>query len=207
MRSLRWLLSFSFTSVVAIAAALYLASSVVGRIQAQPKKVLPPPAVPSQQGGPPPVQQQQEARKDAVPAGPDINSGVAPVQATADVPEVSEPDVKTRDPFRPYREFRPTQGSKEKGPSTDPLQNIDLNSAVVLAVLWDVPKPRALIQAGNATYTVMKDTKIGRNGGVVVGIREGEVVVAESYEDDGKIIRQYVSLKMAELKKKQAANP
>jgi Tfp pilus assembly protein PilP len=129
----------------------------------------------------------------------------APVQATAETSELTEIDPNIRDPFKPFRDFRPQADTGPKEVSVDPLQNIDLNSVTVLAILWDVSKPRALIKSGDKLFTIVKDAKIGRNGGVVAGIREGEVVVSESYEEDGKIFRNYISLKMAELKKKEEA--
>ncbi len=126
------------------------------------------------------------------------------MQSTAETNEFTEIDPNIRDPFKPFRDFRPqSDAGPAKEVSTDPLQNIDLNTVTVLAILWDVSKPRALIKAGENLFTIMKDAKIGRNGGVVAGIREGEVIVSESYEEDGKVFRNYISLKMAELKKKE----
>jgi type IV pilus assembly protein PilP len=116
--------------------------------------------------------------------------------ATAASPKSSSNDdyvydpTGRRDPFKPYRVLIP---SLEKGnkPTTDldslePLQRWDVDRLQVVGILWDVNKPRAMLKDPDGfVYTVFKNTKVGRNNGYVASIREGEVIVIQTVEDEG----------------------
>lgn len=204
MRSLRWAVSYIFMSGIAIGLALYLTSAVMTRSQAQTPDASAPPveAMPAQ----------------VAPSAPEINQvpnalldESAPLQQTA---VSTNPDdfvfdpTGMRDPFKPYKAVKPpekTIGTREKGvsESIDPLQNLDIETLELVAVLWDVKNPRALVKtkSGN-TYTIKRDTKIGRNNGVVAGIREGEVIILEVTEEDGRPFKQYKTIKMATIDSK-----
>lgn len=109
-----------------------------------------------------------------------------------------------RDPFKPYKAFRPTPTSPTLGGARavdpeDPLQRWDLNRFAIVAIMWEVRNPRAMIKDPDGKlYMIGKATKIGRNSGQVVAIREGEVVVVETIENEGVVTKE---VKVLELKK------
>lgn len=50
----------------------------------------------------------------------------------------------------------------------------------VLAVMWDIKEPKAMIQDGNKTvHLVKKNQRIGNREGIITTINEGEIVVKE----------------------------
>ncbi len=209
MRLLRWALSYIVMSGIAIGLAFYLTSAVMSRSQAQTPEASAPPEVAPPAQLPP---------AEPTPAAPEINQvpnalldEAAPVQQTA---VSTNPDdfvfdpTGMRDPFKPYKAVKPPEkglGFREKSvsESIDPLQNLDIETLELVAVLWDVKNPRALVKtkSGN-TYTIKRDTKIGRNNGVVAGIREGEVIILEVTEEDGRPFKQYKTIKMATIDSK-----
>lgn len=130
---------------------------------------------------------------------PPMDSGSVPLipQFAADDQYHYDPTGR-RDPFQPYRKFRPTP-STVKIDSSDPLQRWDLARFSIVAIMWEVRNPRAMIKdPEDKTYLIQKSTKIGRNGGQVIAIREGEVVVVESIETEGVVTKE---VKILELKK------
>lgn len=96
-----------------------------------------------------------------------------------------------RDPFFPSRAGRPEIPLEEARPVTeldynaqDPLQAFPLSEYKLVAVMWSVREPRAMILAGDKkTYVIRKKIRLGREGAVVVAIRESEIVVAEPNPD------------------------
>lgn len=147
--------------------------------------------VPADAGVPVPAETMAQPGLESEVANP---TDMPPVE---EIPRLSNPNAEgwvydptsRRDPFRSYG------GSvKVVGPgvtSTDdallePLQRFELSSVKVLGVLWDVSRPRALIEDPNKkVHTIYNQTKIGRNQGVVVAIREGEILVQEVFEEEG----------------------
>jgi len=156
----------------------------------------PPPAITGSPSVEPPV---------ATPPGAE---GVLPVESSAPViPQFASDDQYTydptgrRDPFKPYRNYRPPPPS---GPliladDSDPLQRWDLDRFNVVAIMWEVRHPKAMVKDPDGRmYMIGKSTKIGRNAGFVATIREGEVVVVESIENEGVLTKE---VKILELKK------
>lgn len=102
-----------------------------------------------------------------------------------------------RDPFKPYKTL--LAGTPPPKPSTsnggavrqtpvEPLQRWDVERFKVVGILWEVHSPKAMVKDPDGTlYTLVKNTKIGRYNGYVAAIREGEIVVIETYEIDGKM--------------------
>jgi Tfp pilus assembly protein PilP len=202
MSHVRWITSFVVVSVLAISGAFYLTSALMSRGHAQDNQA--PAEAPA--NVPENMQPPTETDTAPAPAVPDTTQlpspvTTAPVQMTAETGDTGDIDTNIRDPFKPYRDFKTEPG---KSVSRDPLQNLDLNTVTVVAVLWDVSRPRALIKSGENLFTVLKGQKLGRNGGDVVAIREGEVVVAETYEEEGKLFRQFVTLKLPTVDAKKA---
>jgi Tfp pilus assembly protein PilP len=85
-----------------------------------------------------------------------------------------------RDPFRPFTlDMRP-----ERHVQLTPLQRYELGQLAVVATVWDVSPPRAMVEdnAGMG-YIVSLGTPIGPNGGVVTAIEPERIVVEERVLD------------------------
>ena len=88
--------------------------------------------------------------------------------------------VGRRDPFRPFTlSIRP-----EVNVPLTPLQRYELGQLIVVATMWDVSPPRAMVQDSvGMGYIVTLGTPIGRNGGIVTAIEPERVVVEERVLD------------------------
>lgn len=178
---------------------------------------------PSAGGAIPPPPAEPPAPAPGAPAPPqtqDVPPSAAPSVTTdpslipTDVPVAIVPHFASdeeynydptgrRDPFRPYRSYRPSpsiQGSNAPQIDlADPLQRWDLDRFAVVAIMWEVRQPKAMVRDPDGKlYMIGKKTKIGRNGGHVVTIREGEVVIVEAIDNEGVITNE---VKVLELKK------
>lgn len=91
-----------------------------------------------------------------------------------------------RDPFQPYFGQTELTPGAEIGPITF-LQRFDLAELKLIGVIWDVSRPKAMILTpAGGVYVVEVNTKVGRNNAYIGAIREGEIVVVEPFDDDGK---------------------
>lgn len=86
----------------------------------------------------------------------------------------------TRDPFRPFtldlRTGAPVQ--------LTPLQRYDPGQLTVVATVWDISPPRAMVEDSTGMgYIISLGTPIGRNDGVVIAIEAQRVVVEEHVLD------------------------
>ncbi|MFN8944066.1 MAG: pilus assembly protein PilP [Pseudobdellovibrionaceae bacterium] len=70
---------------------------------------------------------------------------------------------------------------------TDPLLKYPLEGYKVLGILSNTSNPRALVEIDGKTYVMYRNMKLGRNNGVIREIREGELVVSEQIEIDGRV--------------------
>ncbi len=158
---------------------------------------LPPPPPPPMPGGSPTPTAATPSTAGNTPGG-----GEAPVSdgATAPaIPQVSpagdgyvyDPTGR-RDPFKPYRSaLSALDKTKRNIISTDPLQKWELERLQVIGILWEVRTPRAMvIDPDGVIHTIFKNTKIGRNNGIVAAIREGEVVVIQTIDNEGTITKE-----------------
>ncbi|MGH7821205.1 MAG: pilus assembly protein PilP [Candidatus Binatia bacterium] len=86
-----------------------------------------------------------------------------------------------RDPFRPFNlDF---QEAKDAEPKT-PLEQYDLGSLTLVAVIWNVSDPKAMVEDdAGLGYTIGVGTPIGRSGGVVKKIEPDRVIVEEEFTD------------------------
>lgn len=90
-----------------------------------------------------------------------------------------------KDPFTQPIPDRPVAEGAPHGPLL-PLQKFDLSQLRLVGIMWDVKRPRAMIQDPNKKiHTVGPYTKIGVKNGYVAVIREGELVIVETIEDGG----------------------
>jgi type IV pilus assembly protein PilP len=101
--------------------------------------------------------------------------------------------VGRRDPFRPYRDAKVGIGALvvQRERPLEPLESFDVKTLQVVAIIWGISKPKALIQDPNKViHTVVKGMRIGKNDGVIAEIREGEVVIIELFDQNGKIVKE-----------------
>ena len=100
-----------------------------------------------------------------------------------------------RDPFKPYRAPRAVRQNSDV--VVDPLSLLDLSQVQVVAILWNNKIPRAVIRGAGKLVTIFKRTNIGANNGIVAEIREGEVIVVETFDDGfGNIVKEIKPLRL-----------
>lgn len=102
-----------------------------------------------------------------------------------------------RDPFEPFIRL------DRKASATDlaavpPLQRYDIGELKFVGVIWTAKGARALVEDFAAKgYTVTVGTKIGRGGGVVTRITDGQLFIGEvSREPTGARVVREISLKL-----------
>lgn len=88
--------------------------------------------------------------------------------------------AQRRDPFRPFTLSRRPEA---RAPLT-PLQRYELGQLTVVATVWDVSPPRAMVEDSfGMGYIITLGTLIGNNGGVVTAIEPQRVLVEERVFD------------------------
>lgn len=164
----------------------------------------PPPAAQMPAAPQPPPQAAPQPRQQQMPGGyVDPNLGtVAGGTALSNEEYVYDPTGR-RDPFKPYRAIRTDAPVQQRvatpGDTLEPLQRLELETLSIVGILWDVRQPRALVKDANGNlHTLVRNTKVGRNNGYVAAIREGEIVVIETVEEEGRSIKR---TKVLELKR------
>jgi type IV pilus assembly protein PilP len=116
------------------------------------------------------------------------------------------PQGKT-DPFKPlYVEKPPAPPhvlkarKKEDDSKKTPLERIELAQLKLVAVVWDIPEPRALVEGPKGEGFILSvGTPIGKNYGIVSRINSSGVVVMEKIETpEGKFKNIKKTLKLYE---------
>jgi type IV pilus assembly protein PilP len=102
--------------------------------------------------------------------------------------------VGKRDPFLPYFKPRPkNQGVIEDGP----LTRFELEQLTLRGIIWDVKRPKGMIADPTGRgYIVSKNDRIGRKNGYIADIREGEIVIVEKFDNQGRVSYQTRVLKL-----------
>jgi Tfp pilus assembly protein PilP len=94
-------------------------------------------------------------------------------------------------PFRPLVVEKPEAPAKPKPakaveeipPGATPLERIELEKLKLVAVVWDISEPKAMVEdSAGKGYILTQGTPIGKNRGQVARIHAGGVVVTEKYE-------------------------
>lgn len=111
-------------------------------------------------------------------------------ELTPQVDYIYDPTGK-KDPFKPYKAPR-IRGDNRPAAAIDPLTIVDVAQLQLVAVMWNTARPRAVVKdPQNRNYILFKNMRIGRNEGVVVDIREGEIVIVEKFDDGfGNTVRE-----------------
>lgn len=102
-----------------------------------------------------------------------------------------------RDPFEPFMKLD-RKASPTELAAVPPLQRYDIAQLKFVGVVWTARGARALVEdiAGKG-YTVTVGTRIGRSGGVVTRITDGELFIGEaSREPTGARVVREISLKL-----------
>ncbi len=91
-----------------------------------------------------------------------------------------------RDPFRSL-DFK-TKVSNRPPEDLSPLERYTLGQLKLVAVVWEIKEPRAMVEVVEADkivrgYTLTVGTRVGPNQGIVRAIRPDEVVIEETYVD------------------------
>ena len=87
-----------------------------------------------------------------------------------------------RDPFRNFKWERPDR--LQLMDFATPLEEYDLGQLSVVAVVWKTGNARALVQdPSGESYIIGEGALVGKNAGIVKLIRDGLVVVTETYVD------------------------
>ncbi len=102
-----------------------------------------------------------------------------------------------RDPFIMPVPDRPVDQGSIRGPLL-PLQKFDLVQLRLVGIIWDVKHPKAMIKDPTGqTHVVGTNTKVGPRNGYIAVIREGEMVVVETTEQEGKLVSSAQVVKIA----------
>lgn len=102
-----------------------------------------------------------------------------------------------KDPFAQPVLDRPVAPGPMHGPML-PLQRFDIAALKLVGILWDVKRPRAMISDPESkVHIVGTNTKIGVRNGYIAVIREGEIVVVETVEGDGRLVSTAQVIKLA----------
>lgn len=208
MKSVRWMVSYILVASLGLWLAFAVSMKFMAPAHSQEAPTsgeLPPEfmkeventQVPPPSSTPPPVQNSVPTPPPAVPPPPTevFNGDGATAPVTGYVPQQDEyrydPTGK-RDPFIPYRTVRPHQVEAVKHSEIiEPLQRWEIDRLRLVGILWDVRTPRAMIRdPDGALFTIVKNSRVGRNEGFVAAIREGEVVVIETRYDGGNPIKE-----------------
>lgn len=125
---------------------------------------------------------------DALAQVPERSSQAA---SNVSIPAILEPynyePRGRRDPFMQPIEDKPVEQGSSHGPLL-PLQKYELRQLRLIGIIWDVRKPKAMIQdPGGQTHIVGPNAKLGPRNGYIASIREGEIVVVETIEEDGRL--------------------
>jgi type IV pilus assembly protein PilP len=114
------------------------------------------------------------------PAPADLNLP----KKTRDVPAAPvRLDGSNRDPFRPMTlKTKITRPTRE---NLSPLERYDIGQLKLVAIIWDIQEPRAMVEdSAGLGYVVKVGTPIGNNDGKIKTIQRNEVVIQEFYFDD-----------------------
>ena len=120
--------------------------------------------------------------------------GAKPAEARAPKPAgvvFYNPEGK-RDPFVPFLRVEP-RTARAMMENVSPLQRYELGELKFVGVIWRAKGAHALVEdAEGKGYTVTVGTKIGRGGGIVTRISDGEILVKEEFRDytGTKVVRE-----------------
>lgn len=129
--------------------------------------------------GAPPAQQPAQQKQPASTAQAQPQTAVKVEEKQPEVEQVFRYEaLGLVDPFEPII------GKQEGISAVSPLEQYSLDQLKLVAIIWGVPEPRAMVEDPQGKgYVIKKGTKIGKNQGVVIKILDNEVVILETFVD------------------------
>jgi type IV pilus assembly protein PilP len=110
----------------------------------------------------------------------------APVEESEEASEEAEYSynpIGKRDPFRSFLDFTRRDGLDDE--ELGPLQKYEIDQYRLVAIVWGVEEPRAMVEDPDGTgHVITIGTLIGRNWGRVTQIRPEELIITEEYRDE-----------------------
>ena len=106
-----------------------------------------------------------------------------------------------RDPFQPLiTAQKPTAPADEVKMSCPPLQDFELASLKLVAIVWGELGRKAMFKAPNGRgYAIAEDMLVGRSCARVQRIESQAVIIEESRRDgDGKVVKEEVIIRLRE---------
>lgn len=96
--------------------------------------------------------------------------------------------LEGRDPFRePHVDFSEAVPLGPLVGASQVLERYELDQLRLTGVIWGVNDPKALVlDPVGQTHVVKKGQRMGKNRGKVVEIREEEIIIMESYKNQGR---------------------
>ena len=155
-------------------------------------------------GGPKPAAPAKELPKPAVEAKvePPPPGGITSTFTynPAGKPNPFQPlvvDRPEKPPTPPPKKVEAAGRDQKEEPGT-PLERVELAALKLVAVVWDIPNPRAMVEdAGGKGYILTRGTRIGKNQGQVSRITAAGIFVQEKVEGaDGKMKTREVPLRL-----------
>ncbi len=147
----------------------------------------------------PPAKKSENAPRPAPAAGAAVAANVEPPSAAS---YTYDPKGKP-DPFRPLYVEKTEKPAPKKIIETapeggTPLERLDLAHLRLVALVWNIPTPRARVEdAGGTGYILTIGTSVGKNQGKVTQITSSGLTVNERYiAPDGKVKHRDVPLKL-----------
>lgn len=106
-----------------------------------------------------------------------------------------------RDPFKPLIDTKkPTAAIEEEKMSCPPLQEFELASLKLVAIVWGELGRKAMLKAPDGRgYTIREEMQVGRNCGRVRRIESKTVIIEETHRDtEGRVLKEEVVLRLRE---------
>ncbi len=88
-----------------------------------------------------------------------------------------------RNPFKPFI-TKVIEDVEEESRPKSPLEKYNINELKLIAIIWGIRRPTAMIEDPDGTgYVVKKGTSVGDKKGRIVKILKDKVIVKEKYRD------------------------
>lgn len=137
-------------------------------------------------------------RRGAQASAPAVAPPPAAAQDKPAAPDWTYSSVGKRDPFRSF--LADLEGAAQAAATRcpTPLGRFELEQLKLVAVVTGLDDPVAMVQAPSGVgYSLRRGACVGKNGGTVVAVRSGEVVVTEmAIRGDGTRERTQTILKL-----------
>lgn len=113
-------------------------------------------------------------------------------------PNPFQPLVVEKTEASPVTKKLEQTAKKEREEPGTPLERLDLTALKLVALVWDIPHPRAMVEDSSGKgYILSLGTRVGKNQGKVTRITADGVVITQKVEGaDGKLRAQETPLRL-----------